>query len=101
MAIEEVTMYRVVCDAPGCGLSAQENGEFHAWADAGSAIDEAVDRDWDTQGEQDFCREHARPRCDSCTDHHEAPDLTAVNDGERWCGECIREAEPAEPAAAV
>ena len=99
MAVEEVTMYRVVCDAPGCGVSAQEESEFYAWAHAESAIDEAMNDGWDTEGEQDFCEEHARPKCDSCADHYDAADLTTVNDGERWCGECIREAKPAEPQA--
>jgi hypothetical protein len=68
--ITEVTMYRVVCDKDGCGESAQDDGEYYAFLDAGQAIDEAVSADWYVVTEEDgtqtiLCDDH-RPKC-GCT----------------------------------
>jgi hypothetical protein len=53
MAIREVTMYRIVCDR--CGTSAQDDGEFYAWADKDSPIAEAEDSDWLLTDAGDYC----------------------------------------------
>ena len=42
MSLEQVPMYRVICDR--CGTSAQEDGDYYAWADAEQA--EADADDW-------------------------------------------------------
>lgn len=55
-------MYRVVCDAEGCGESAQELSDYYAWADAGTALDEATNGDWYVGEFGQFCDDHA-PRC--------------------------------------
>lgn len=44
--IESVTMYRLICDWPGCEESAQEGGDYYAWSDAGAAVDEASGAGW-------------------------------------------------------
>ena len=40
MSFQEVTMYRIACD--GCGKSAQDDGDFYAWADKSQAETEAA-----------------------------------------------------------
>jgi hypothetical protein len=55
MAIEEVTMYRMVCDT--CGKSAQE-GDYWAWAQPEGAIEEASESGWeffDVEPEHHYC----------------------------------------------
>lgn len=44
MSIKTVPMYRVVCD--GCGTSAQDEGDYFAWADADQAESEAESSEW-------------------------------------------------------
>lgn len=53
MAYEEVTMYRLICDR--CGVSAQEDGDYYAWADKDSAQEEARDADWLFTEDGQFC----------------------------------------------
>lgn len=42
--IEEVTMYRAVCDR--CGYKCGEDDEISAWDDADYAVDIALEQDW-------------------------------------------------------
>ena len=61
--IETVQMYRVVCDNEGCGASPQDGGDYWAWVDPGSALDDATNSDWYVgDGDNHLCRLHA-PRC--------------------------------------
>ena len=62
--IREVIMYRVECSADGCDDSPQENGDYYAWADTGTAHDEAVNGDWFVHDDEHLCPEHA-PKCAS------------------------------------
>ncbi len=55
MSYEEVPMYRLVCDR--CGLSAQEGGDYYAWADKDSAKAEAEDANWLFTGDGEFCED--------------------------------------------
>lgn len=41
MPVEPVTYYQVVCDVPGCGANAHEDGEFSAWSSPDGAIEDA------------------------------------------------------------
>jgi len=52
VSLEQVPMWRVVCDR--CGESAQQD-EFYAWADHGSAIDEATGHDWLVNDKGEWC----------------------------------------------
>lgn len=59
MSLKQETYYTVICDYPGCGVSADEDGEYGAWADHGQAYTVATDSEWlCTDGEGDFCPEH-------------------------------------------
>jgi hypothetical protein len=53
MALEQVPMWRVICDR--CGANAQEDGEFAAWGNHGSAYDEATSHDWLVIEQGDWC----------------------------------------------
>ena len=59
MSIQEVTMYRVVCDEPGCEASAQDGSDYYAWAhsDAGP-YEDAADADWQVTPDGDYCPDH-------------------------------------------
>jgi hypothetical protein len=46
MSVRQVTMYRVVCDWPGCEASAQDDSEYYAWTDGDDAEQYAADLDW-------------------------------------------------------
>ena len=54
MSVEEVTMYRLLCD--GCGMSAQD-GDYYAWADADAALFEATESDWNVIEDKHYCPE--------------------------------------------
>lgn len=62
MSVREVTMYRVECDAEGCTDSPQDASDYFAWAEAGTALDEAANADWYVGEFGELCWEHA-PRC--------------------------------------
>ncbi len=51
--IETVTMYRVRCDR--CGVSAQEDSEYYAWADEDQAREDAANADWREIAGKDYC----------------------------------------------
>lgn len=46
MSVKTIPMYRVQCDAPGCDASPQEFSDYYAWADSGSAYDDALSGGW-------------------------------------------------------
>ena len=50
--VEQVTMYRVVCD--GCLCSAQ-GGDYYAWVDEEQARIEADDAGWRVIDGKDYC----------------------------------------------
>lgn len=65
MSVQEVTMYRLLCD--GCGGSASDLSDFYAWADIDSAVTDAQENDWYTAKQPDgslkvLC-EGCAPRC--------------------------------------
>lgn len=94
MSVREVTMYRVVCDAPDCKSSPQDDAEFFAWADAGSAIADTEDHDgWYVGDFGHFCEYHL-PRCPDCGS--EAHRDYWLNDDGR-CDDCTE--SPAEEVA--
>jgi len=68
MSIKTVAMYTVVCDHEDCGVSAQEGGDFAAWAEASSAVEEAQDGDWYMHEDAHLCPRHS-PTCaaDGCS----------------------------------
>lgn len=57
MSIKEVPGYVVICDWPGCGVPANEDGDFAFWTEKSSAIDSASDAGWweTTDGEKHYC----------------------------------------------
>lgn len=61
MSIKSELYYTVICDAPGCGVSADEDSEYSSWADVGQAYDVAVSaEDWAlTDDDGDYCPEHS------------------------------------------
>lgn len=65
MALLPVTMWRLGCDYPGCGATAQDDGEYHAWGEKFAAIDDADNAGWargpEPEGENErqyFCQGH-------------------------------------------
>jgi hypothetical protein len=57
--IKDVVMHRVICDAPECGESPQDYGDFYAWADDGQAEDEATEAEWlITEDGKHYCPAH-------------------------------------------
>ncbi len=72
--IVTVPMYRVVCDAKDCKTSAQDAGEYVAWREAGTALDEAMESDWwsSEDGKRQLCSVHAPSQCDECEKKHES-----------------------------
>ena len=70
MTLDSKPFYWMTCDAPECGVKSTEGGEFDAWADSDTAIDDARNSDFwvDVKGDgRAFCEEHA-PRCDQLLD---------------------------------
>ena len=63
MSVNEVTMYRVICDR--CGESAQE-GDYWAWESVESAISEASASDWLVNDDGHWC-----PDCTIWTDEND------------------------------
>ena len=51
MSAQAVTMWRVLCDFPGCKSSAQDGGDYHAWSEADRAMEEADDCGWHRGGD--------------------------------------------------
>lgn len=73
MSVQESSYYWLTCDGRGrvngtlCGEKSTEGGEFSAWGDVGTAIDDAVSSEWVQHDGKDYCREHSMQfRCDDC-----------------------------------
>jgi len=58
--IEEVAMYRLICDWPGCGACAQDQSDFYAWASPDQAIADGAEAGWHEgrDGKTWYCDEH-------------------------------------------
>lgn len=86
MSVREVTMFKVVCDWPGCKFETGSFSNCAGWGDAGYAEEEW--RDSENQVTPDgkhYCDEHRIPECADCdrTDNlvNDEPDDT----GDWWC----------------
>lgn len=58
MAVRKVDMWQAVCD--GCKTVAQEcnYSDYWAWADSGSAVDDAIDsHGWHVVGDKHYCED--------------------------------------------
>jgi len=53
MSIQQVPMFRVLCDR--CGISAQEHSDYYAWAEVEGAEIEADSSDWVIEGDNHLC----------------------------------------------
>ena len=94
MSLEEVTMYRVVCDADGCSVSAQDDTDYAGWSDPATAIEVAHDADWYVGEFGYLCREHA-PYCPhGCQ-------MGCDADADDYCGDCDDERDQAAIEAGV
>lgn len=51
--IEKVEMFTIICDK--CGLNIGESQEYSCWADKGVAEENAMDSDWEKDGDKHFC----------------------------------------------
>lgn len=102
MGIQEVTMYRVVCDGPECEASPQDEDDYWAWADAGMAYDRANDGDWYTATTEDgtitaLCDKHAPTcdctGCDACRAYPDGSCKVQLLDDEwgKKCEDCVLE----------
>jgi hypothetical protein len=58
MSAKSRLYYSIECDFPGCGASAQEGGDYSAWADLDTAVDEAREADWISDERGDYCILH-------------------------------------------
>lgn len=53
MSIQKIEMYTCICD--NCGKSADENTDYSCWGDTSIAKDVAMNADWITEGDKDYC----------------------------------------------
>jgi len=53
MSVQQVPMYRVICDR--CGISAHEHGDYYAWTEVEGAEIEADASDWTIEGGNHLC----------------------------------------------
>jgi hypothetical protein len=59
MSVKTEDYYSIICDYPGCKTTAQEGGDYSAWADVGAAIDEAENGEWlCIDGGGEYCPSH-------------------------------------------
>lgn len=97
MTLASKPFYWVECDAPACGAKSTEGGDYDAWADSGTALDDAQASDWwvDQKGDgRAFCEEHA-PRCDQILDDGSTCGLTLEEDS--TCADANHEAGESKP----
>lgn len=88
MAYQEVTMYRLVCDEDGCDASAQDGGEYVAWAEHEGCDSEAEGADWHhTDDGRWLCPDH-QLACIECG-------MRLEDDG--TCPDCQDESQGAAP----
>jgi hypothetical protein len=85
MSLREVTMWRVVCDWPGCTASAQDDTEHYAWSDRQTALDDVVYADWWESADETshYCTGHP---AEWASDHensepYPAPPYLLIDDG--------------------
>ena len=83
MSVREVTYYQVTCDHSGCEESTLTFGEYSAWSDKESAIE-----DWSGHGGQvisetrHLCLKHRQPECTDCGE------VVGLRKDERGCWFC-------------
>lgn len=58
MSLQSRPYYWVTCDYPGCGVSAEEGGDYTAWQDPGYAASSALDSCFITLDDLWYCWEH-------------------------------------------
>lgn len=96
MAVQEVTMYRVICDTDGCDKSPNDDTEYYAWAEKQQAIDEAGYANWWREDDgRVFCDQH-QPRCSRCSGYLFQDDAQPDDNGGLLCEDC----QPDDQAAA-
>lgn len=91
MGINAVTYYEAQCDRPGCGRKSADLGDYSAWSDHGSAVDEWINSDGyqDEKTGELFCYEHRPALCVECDE----PATGLDKDDETVCAEH----EPVKP----
>lgn len=92
MSLKEAPYYWVVCDE--CGVSANAETDYAAWAEPGTAYDSAIDAEFSLGIDgKDYCWKCSPyPMCAGCGDKTARTEF----DGDEWCDECIvAEAEEA------
>ena len=62
MTIKSAPYYWVECDGDDCGAKSTEGGDFAAWGDRQSAVDEATGQDW-TEWDGKFYCPACSPKC--------------------------------------
>jgi len=94
MSLQAVTMYRVVCDEPGCTASANDDTEFYAWSDHGAAYDSANDGDWTVRPGLDLCPDHgSRKLCMGNDEKCPRRDVSEAADGWMYCPEHLERSD--------
>ena len=85
MTLKSAPYYWVECDV--CGVSANAETDYAAWADKGTAYDEAVNADWVTDlDDKDYCWTCSPyPMCAECGQKTAQTEW----DDETFCDECI------------
>lgn len=93
MSLLAVTMYRVVCDEPGCNASPQDQSDYFAWADSGTPYDDAAGADWTIRPNFDLCPEHGhRTVCMGADEECPRRDeLAEADDGWLYCPDHLAE----------
>lgn len=88
MAYQEVTMYRLVCDADDCTASPQDDSDYWAWGSKEGAASDAEDCGWwlDDDGRH-LCDEH-RPTCSACGGGLYQDRTEPDGKGGRLCEDC-------------
>lgn len=90
MSIKTVEMYRLVCDEPGCEASPQDGGDYFAWADRGSAYDDAAYGFWTIRPNLDLCPDHgSRTVCMGDDEQCPRRDVSEAEDGWMYCPDHI------------
>lgn len=86
MGIEEVTMYRIVCDGDECKASPQDDSDYYAWASVDGAELDADGADWfkSEDGSIHYCPDH-QPKCVKCDSR-----LYSDEHGDK-CDDCAEE----------
>ena len=51
--IKEITMFTVICD--NCGADSNDGNEYSCYGDSGYAHECAMDSNWISEGDKDYC----------------------------------------------